>query len=222
MKPLDGLLWRGDVKASKGYVDTAAAAAASKDYAYNRWIDGISGGSTFMHALYDPHLNRGPSGTIGVGVGTPEKIWAFKWVEPRARVIDKVFVNITVAAASNWRAGIWTADNVSTGDERPVTLVKDSGNVATNPAGLKSATMSYRTTANTLYWIGITFQNSAGSTASACTAAISTNLAVHSSLSPIICISRTFTYGALPATFGTTIAGETSGVPAAWLSYSGL
>lgn len=208
---------------SRSFVTTTVAGVA--DIEYYRYIDGLNanGPASMMMCVNEPLRNQLGSGTqvYGSEASGSEIIRAFRLVIPRPITINQVFVNVTVAATSTFRVGIWDTISTTTGDILPNTILKDSGDAATNPAALRPATLNYRIATPGLYWIGVAFKTSAGSTVSVHGGLQSCNIGVTAALLPVQCIKRTFTYGALP-NWGTTFTAETGGAISTWMNFSSV
>ena len=108
---------------------------------------------------------------------------------------DRISINVTTAAGTLARLGIYTAG--STG--RPDTLVLDAGTVATDSTGGKEITISQTLTADTLYWLAVVGNGGFGLTNRANTGSPSFGLTANTDTLHAARLKASFTFAALPA-----------------------
>lgn len=133
-------------------------------------------------------------------------LYAIPFFVARTEKFDRIAINVTVAAASLARLGIYADD----GTIAPGRLVLDAGEVSLTPSGVKEITISQELIGGQLYWLALV--SDAGATANRSLALASLYgviLGVSSALPTAwyTAYYRSFTYAALPDPFGTPTIG---------------
>lgn len=194
--------------------------SSESDPKYRNYLQGanVNGPATLLQLVNAPSGQIAGSGTISVGPGAdPKLIYALRYTIDYPVLLVSLKVSITVAATANWRAGVYGSGG--NGDILPKTLLADSGNVATNPAGTKSATLNVRLQPGN-YWFVTHFQNSAGSTINVHDVTRSDNLGTDSTLVPVNGLTQLQNFGALPATWGSTYTLSTTQIPTLYAEFA--
>ena len=196
-------------------ISSTGGTAASTEPKYRNYLEGFNanGPTNMMTCINAPQKNTSPSGTQVYGSGAdPVTVTALPMVVDYRATLKTVSIVVTVAATSFFRVGIYNAW-APEGDRLPSTLHSESAAAATNPSGVKAATLNSILDPG-YYWVAIQFQNSAGSTVNVHNAASGENLGfIPAGITPVLALTKTQNFGAFASTWGNTYTQLTASSP---------